>query len=58
MNLNTILEENNISCVKVIFMFQRHKPKLRLLKLTMLLIIKTYQSGKVIPAKTNKDELL
>lgn len=53
-----ILEENNISCVKVIFMFQRHKPKLRLLKLTMILIIKTYQSGKVIPAKTNKDELL
>lgn len=52
------LQENSISCVKVIFMNQRHKPKRRLLKLTMILIIKSYQSGKIIPAKANEDELL
>lgn len=50
-NLNMIiLEENNIYCVKVLYLFinQRHKPKLSLIKLTIILTIKSYQLGKEI----------
>lgn len=38
--------------------YERHKSKLRLLKLSTILIIKSYQSGKEMPAKANEDELL
>lgn len=56
MNLNDFRGKQYFLCKSHIY--ERHKSKLRLLKLFMILIIKSYQSGKEIATKANEDEFL
>lgn len=54
---NDFRGKHYLLCKRFIFINQRHKTKLRLLKVN-LNVDNSYQPGKEIPAKANEDELL